>query len=37
MRANSTRLMIMTFYFQAGDATAEAEAAASLKEIVESI
>ena len=37
MNVSGTRLMIMTFYFQAGDATAEAEAAASLKKIVESI
>jgi len=37
MNVSGTRLMIMTFYFQAGDATAEAEAAASLKAIVESI
>jgi hypothetical protein len=37
MNVSGTRLMIMTYYFQAGDATAEADAAASLKAIVESI
>jgi hypothetical protein len=37
MNVSGTRLMIMTFYFQSGDAAAEADAAASLKAIVESI